>query len=535
MRFISNYINGSYAVKLDLENLKIPERAIIEPYLLWTAKTYKKLNKDGGDPDVWDALFGASNWVLKQLNDEQLAIFAKTFAMMQKMILDRMPQDGNRLKEIELINELGHLYLGLIDQLDLITLFNRYSEQFIRMGDMSEIGTRPQDTEALTFYEGEMRQLIVIALLCKLLTPIFGSLITKMPNIVDENGKEKQPTDRELRCVGITKPFVTRYYQTLHDKFRGYLTHTVNGCIPKDNTAAAVFSGYTPATRVNSIYANLLVRNFVNVDLRYHDSNIMRFCDSIARTLVSTQDSASNQHQVKTRVPYGAGGGSDDPGNIAQLETDSVVSNRTYDTPIIIESEVPRCITKYCLMYDISSDEFTACRSHFQENVLFPTPLNQHLACSYFGKDFGGGRGLLHLGSSDFTSIVALLQMIVFSNALIALGHMLTASVSNQARIKLEQEDLLLKLNYGNSYAFRNIKERFEASPVSNGGREWDMQVEEIVSNMLSTIYLYNTPDFIWNKLNHENINGRPIRNDVEVIAGACAFTERIEHAPTLA
>jgi len=526
MQFKPVFVDKSYRVKLDFENLDVPERKIIEPWLIWQTRTYKKLDKDGGDPTIWNALFGASNWVLTQLNDEQLVTFAKAFATMQRMVIERMPVDGNRREEDQLLKELGAFFMSLVFELDLINLFDKYSHQFIKMDDTTEVGTRPQDTAELTFHPPEMRRLIVVALLCKLLIPIFGGLMSKMPNIVGEDGKEHQPFDREMRCAVIMKPLLEHSFKDLMIKFQHYLQHTVRGCCGQENPAA-VFSGFTISTRTTSIYANLLVRNFINIDLCYDDSNIMRFCDSIARTLVGTQDSSANKNQVKTRIPFGAAAGSDDVGNVAQLEVDSVPTAKTMDIPMIVSVAVEPTIYKYCMMFDIAKDEFNACYEYFLKHPIYPTPINKFVAGSFFARDFGGGRGVQYLQAPEYTRIICLLQMIVFSQGFKEFGHILTAQPALTARTQETQEDTLLRLNYGNSFAYRNVKQKIELSPASSNGREWDQEVEEIVADLVGKIYVYNTPTYLWDLMGEEELNGKRIVNDPNMITGMCIFVEK--------
>ncbi len=525
MRFKPVFVDGSFKVTLDFESFNPPERQLMEPWLTWQAKTYKKLDKEGDRPDVWNALFGATNWVLEKLSSEQTLIFAKAFATMHRLIIERMPADGNRIQEASVLDDVGKLFCALVRDLNLTEALHEYSLRYIKMGDTSQIGKRPQDTAALTFMPDEMRKLIVVALLSKMLTPIFGTIMSLMPNVVGEDGRSQLPPDRELRCVVLMKPLLETNFKELMSKFQFYLRHTVNGCCQTDK-AAAVFSGYTGSTRTDSIYANLLVRNFINIDLMYTDSNIMRFCDSIARTLVGTQDSASNKNQVKTRIPFGASSG-EDAGNIAQMEVDSVQSSSTMDVPLLVAAAIPSTIRKYSLQYDITMGEFNSCLKHFAKNPVYPTPLNELMLCAFFGKDLGGGKGIRLLEAPNYNKLCCLLQMILFSQNLRDVGHMLTALPSAAARIVEKEEDILLKLNYCSSFSYKNVKQRIELSPASADGREWDEKVMTIVTDMLYKVYLFNTPPLIWDLLKSEDYNGKAIVNDVNIITGMCAFIEK--------
>lgn len=511
-------------VYLDPE-MDLPERDAIEPYLSFHCTTYKKISNDGEKPEVWGAIFSATNWMLHQLTDEQRKQVLMCFCNINAAIKHDMPKDQGPLAVAEFVKQLGERYLRLVDDLGLIEKFDTYSRMYIKMGDTSKFGKRPQDTAELTFVEEEMRALIVVAFLCKMMAPVFGELMANIPSVLTiEDGKKKTERDREMKCVVLMNPIIEAHFKTLIDKFQHYLRHTVNGCCSTDKPAA-VFSGYTPSTRSYIIFANLLVRNFINVNLLQDDSNIMRFSDSIARTLVGTQDSNSNRKQVKTRVAYGATTG-DEGGNIAQMEIDSLVSLKTMDVPIIVAASIRGVIDKYMLRYDISWKEFQECLDYFAKNPIHPSSINRFVTCGFFGRDIGGGRGILTLDSTHYTQLVCLLQMIVFTYGYKQFGHILTAAPTTNVKVMQSEADSLFMLNYGTSFSYHNCKAKFEGGAISSNGREWDTQMQSIVSDLTKQYYVYNTPDYIWDLMNEDDTNGKTIEVTSEITGQMCAFIE---------
>lgn len=526
MKFAPKLIGTACQIYLDLENLKIEGRENMENYLTFACGTYKKISNDGyDDPEVWDSVFGCQNWYLKVCSDDDKVKLAKFFCNANYAIKHEMPKDEGVLKINQFIEKLGGQFAMLVNELNLIPKFDAYSHQFIIMGDTSQFGKRPQDTAELTFTEPEMRELIVVALLCKLLTPVFGELMTNMPPVIGEDGKKKTERDREMRCVVLVNETIKEHFAVLMTKFQYYLQHTVRGCCSVDKPAA-IFSGYTESTRSYIIFSNLLVRNFINVNLRQEDSNIMRFSDSIARTLVNTQDSTANRKQVKTRVAYGASATGDEGGNIAQMEIDSLVSNRTMDVPIIVAASVDKIVSKWLMKCEISKKEFNSCLNFFKEHPIFPTQINRFTACGFFGPDLGGGRGVLLLDSTNYTKLICLLQMIVFSYGYKDLGHILTASPTTTVKVVPTQSDNLFLLNYGNSYSYRNCKAKFDGSTLSSSGREWDQQMKDIVDDLTKNFYVYNTPEFIWDTMQEDDENGKVIVIESQITGELCLFIE---------
>ncbi len=510
-------------VYLDPE-MDIEQRDTVEPYLTFHCSTYKKISNDGEKPEVWGAIFDATNWVLHQMSNEENLQVLQCFCNINSAIKHDMPQNEGPLAVANFIESLGERYLQLVDNLHLIERFDSYSRAYIKMGDTSKFGKRPQDTAELTFVEEEMRALIVVAFLCKMVAPIFGELMSSIPSIVGDDGKKKTERDREMKCVVLMNPIIKAHFKALIDKFQHYLRHTVNGCCGMDKPAA-VFSGYTPSTRSYIIFSNLLVRNFINVNLLQDDSNIMRFSDSIARTLVGTQDSNSNRKQVRPRVAYGASSG-DEGGNIAQMEIDSLVSMKTMDVPIIIAASVEAIIGKLLLRYDISWKEYNECLDFFSKHPIFPSSINRFVTCGFFGKDIGGGRGILNLDSAHYTKLACLLQMVVFTFGYKEFGHILTAAPTVAVKLAPSQSDSLFLLNYGTSYSYHNCKAKFEGGAISSNGREWDTQMKSIVDDLTKQYYVYNTPEYLWDLMSEDDVNGLTIDITASVTGQMCAFIE---------
>ena len=120
-------------VYLDPE-MDLPERDAIEPYLTFHCSTYKKISNDGEKPEVWGAIFDATNWVLRNLSDVEQKQVLMCFCNINSAIKHDMPKDQGPLAISAFIESLGERYLKLINDLGLIEKFDSYSKAFIKMG-----------------------------------------------------------------------------------------------------------------------------------------------------------------------------------------------------------------------------------------------------------------------------------------------------------------------------------------------------------------------------------------------------------------
>ena len=78
--------------------------------------------------------------------------------------------------------------------------------------------------------------------------------------------------------------------------------------------------------------------------------------------------------------------------------------------PSLIKCAVPHTINKYMRLYDISKEDLDNSIEYYSSNPISPTLLNKDMNSMFYSRDFGGGRGILMLKSSEYTQITALLQ-----------------------------------------------------------------------------------------------------------------------------
>jgi len=504
---------GSNRVKLDISDVKFPkpeEKAALEPYLVFNAGTYKNIKEVDEDPEAFYHIYRSPNYALSKLSNEQKIIVAEFFASASYTIKEKLPRDTNDpelgSKFLSFVETLGQQYLDMAKKINLIDLFRQYAASHVTLQDTSTYGDRPQDTKELTFKEPEMREVMVVAMFGKMASPIFGELINNLPEQKEENGKRRLPKYKESSCSGFMTALIGEYFVELIDKLQNYIHHIVIGLCAKQQDSAVIFHGLTPNIRTSIILSSLLVRNYVLCELEKTESNIMRYTDTMVRTLTQTQDTNAHKSQVRTRKAPGSMMIGDESGNMAQMEVDSLVSMGTMDCSIIIESSIESIIQKYRLIYQISRREFEQCLEHFRENPLYPTAFNKFVASVIFAREMGGGKGIEMVDARSFEKLIAMLQLIAFSMGYIELGNMLTASKSDKVRVSLSMAEDQFVRQAPTLPNYRECRSRFAAGEsgevyqdLKKSLREiqWDKQLEEILTDLASTIYVLNTPDVI--------------------------------------
>lgn len=533
MKFCSVPIGNKFGLKLDISDLHIPDKKKLEPFLTFNVKTYTVLSAEGDNKDRFKNVGGAPNWYFEHIDEKSKVTLAQFFALACQMIRSEMPLVVNsRSKTNEFLLKLGEMYLAVIDACHAREAFRKYADENVQLQDITGYGSRPQDSKELTFSVEEMCELMNLAFIIKLAAPIFGELILNIPDAYDADGRKKNSEPKDIKVVAFLQPLITKHYEALDNKLQYFIEHIVTTQLKNNDSAAAIFAGLIPATRVTWIRAAILVRNFVCCALERQDSNIVRYVDTMVHSHLISQANFTNRNQVKLRKPAASFGAGEDSDNTAQMETDSVVSNRPKDTEIIIMANVDKVVNEFLVRFQITHAEMDECVDYLMKHPVVPTPLNRFCACAIFGDMLGGGRGIEMLDREPFTKLVALLQMLAFQHGLCEFGHMLTASKSEAVRVIKSADEIKFELNYSTSYPYRSCRDKFTCSSKASDGKEWDRQMKDICDNIIQTCYVYNTPYFIIDKLGDswDGVNGEEIPIEEEIITEACTLIDMFKH-----
>lgn len=548
MQFTCIVVNGSNKVQLDLNGLNLENKEVLEPYLKFNCSTFKNIKDYQVNQAGFDAIFKIPNWAISKLPVEHQIELAKFFGSACYTIRETMPKlmaDVPTMRApmtfIQCVEELGKQYFEVCDKIHIYDLFKQYADT-ITLQDTSTFGDRPQDTPELTFKEPEIRQTMVLAMFCKLATPIFGELINNLPAGDFDHTRSRLPRQRESRCSWFLSAIQANYFANLLARLEYYISHIVRGLCDKNSegNVAPVFAGHTPNTRVATIMSSLMVRNFVLCNLEQPESNIIRYTDTMVRTLVQTQDTNAKKAQVKLRNAPGSMLSGDDGGKMAQIEIDSLVSDGTMDTELIIEESINSIIDDYRLRYEITKEEFDACLNYFLDgHPVYQTPLNRYVATVVFGRDIGGGRGIDIIDALAYTKLTVMLQLIALNMGMFPLMVALTATKTNTVRMTLGKNEDLFKRMAPTRPNYIDCRSRFATGDsgdiyldVTKSVREraWDMQMEELINDLATVKYTANVPEYILDLVPNgadEPIgsfihNGEEIVPTVEITEDAC-------------
>ncbi len=512
--------DGKVYAYLTTDELAFNKGHEYDPLLTFPVHTYDKLNsvRNKDQPNEWLYVFEFVNGFFDTLTLEEKELVAKTYIISKKAV--------DRFQEADDISKLGNLtseisgYLEDMDTaLDFCTKLYDYVVQHVPIGMMPDAGKRPQDREELTFREDDVKLLNTITVLCKILCPIFGSIIKVARDKIASSLKEQH-------CASIMTGIIRNRYLAVTEKLRYYVDHVTRQTIREDD-ASAFLLGHDMNTLGFQLYCQLLVRQLVNIDLAVNDSNLMSYIIvSVKRSAQNTQGAVSGS-PTKPRKPPETD--SDDAGNTALIETDSVPSKKQAWVLSVIRAAVPVTVRRIRNLYGILESEYNQCLEYYESHPFTASLLSQQLTSLMYGKDLDGSKCVQSLKFDDFKKLTILLQMIIMSHrndpAFHKLAHLMTAvRTINTSVVGDEVDNNIISVKVQASEAFRQCKMEITNSTVALKNREWKTHIQMLIESITRQHYVYNTSDMLWAYLQEENQNGKPIELDSETMIAYCQF-----------
>ena len=519
MRYVPECVDDSskkYCIRLSTKGLDIPNFENIKHLLVFQTSTFKKLEVNGNDPIIWESLFGIINMFFNTLSKDDQTTLTTHMVLLHSSI-NEFIQTEHMEKFSDFINQKSVEVSDNNNAMDLCGKLYKFVEKTIHIKDDPDIGTGAQHTEELTFEKHQVLLVLTITLLCKLYSPISGIIMTNIKGPIDCKLKE-------MHASALFKILLSEHYQTLTDKMWFYIKNQINKIFKE--TYSTIFFAWTPNKLADYIFASLLVRNFINIDLLNRDSNIMVYMVVTCKKIIESKYREASKSPVQQRVQFASVIGDDS--NIAQMELDSVTSYKTCDVVPIINSYITKCCTRYRISYDIDNDVYNQCLKYYTYNKVRPTHFNKFLACGIFGHDIGGGKGILMLHQKEYTQLMTILTLLCFNYGYYKLGCMVSAGISDKIKIVNTPADNMMTLNYASSFAYSNCKNVYDKTCAGSNNKDWDKSMLKLVEHLTKTNYVYNTAPISWDKINIENANGKIIENNHDLISELCGLIDSL-------
>lgn len=511
--------NLEYVVRLDVSEIEFPHKDQAVPWLEFPVGSYGHLSHDPPDSVKVDIIFAPANRLMSMMSRDKQVSLIMSLALMNSYVLDFLNEHRDLVKIRAMAAELGKRLLELDEEIGLHDMIREYTFDEIPIGDYADAGTKPQDDPVITWKKEDVRVLLQISILCKIIAPIFGLVMDTVQRLTGVSaavkktrGKAKDNKFKEIVAGIILTEYLRKHHEGHVIKLNAFIEHTTRSKIRPDNVLP--FHGINAVSLENAIYASIFVKSLVNINLFQESGNVMsRIHTAIRKIATNQQDTASKTANVLCRKPIL---GDDGEQNIAQLEVHSVPSHGTCDTPASIRAAVAPAIKRAIYDFDVDEELFEDARDYYRRHPFTPNDYNQFLVCTFWGKYLGGAKSVMHLGSSHFMDLTALLQIIMVDADCIAQGVLLTAILTRSVKTELTPEEQRIRIGYkSSSSSYLNCASRQLKLPGQDV-TTWDTVIDELMNWLVTSVFKFNIATPVARHLAKKNNNGDENKTDEE-------------------
>lgn len=529
---------GKTFTRLDLEGLKLTHLEMPKFAMLldFHHDTYKWLTAKDSETSWQKVVAPVHMFFDKKCQDSDKIEIAETLAAMQLSIFNVFREDANgkpilvdgyTLQNLE--NNLSILLSNLDSRINLFPRLQEFVEEGnIPMQSFVGVGERAQDTPEMTWYRNDVIPLMAIVLLCKLVSPIFGVFMSRFKSKRQKQDAETNmdSTYKEMHCVSILKDILEKRCSATVDKLELFLHRSIKRMLNPDEDLTHVYNGYTDITIFQQIYAHMLVRRLVLVDLFRPEgnNNLLTYITVCAKSATGTQFSPSNL-KVAAQVfnyPKDKMANSSDDGNLSNLEVESRSSNKTADYPLIVEVAADQAIDQLISTYQLDRRVYNSASNYYitGEHAEL-TPYNCYMLGIVFGAGLCGARSVEMLPPTHVAKMTALMQQYLIIQGYFNLALALTAKSTGVLKTAISGQDMAIRNTWNYNEAFKNCASRFQ---ISVGGIDWSTGLHDSIEKFICEEHVINLAPALWKLANMEPCNGQPYYVDLKLSSDTCNF-----------
>lgn len=553
MRFVRKTDSfGRYYVHLELDGMSVPDSIANVPDLLdFRYETYKALKNS--DEESWAKVFGpVDTFVNTVLNDDERMKFVVVITFMHYQILDVMEKivqrkqltkdavkaspyyqytapiaqqnktDGVIICDLE--NNLSAMLNEFDKEIDLYPKLVDYVERGnVPIQSFKGVGTRAQDTPEMSWYRPDIVKLTALVLLCKMFNPIFGVFMSFFKaKTGDLDGSYK-----EVHSVAILKDIIDDRCRDIIDKLEYYLNNTIDKMINSSNqeNLTRTYNGCTDNAIHHFVYAQILTRRFVSVDLFHPSSNLMTFIVACAKSSTNTQFSDNNFRTAARTFTYPNDSDKEDDGNLSNLEVESRFSNKTADYELLVRVAAQQTVDIFINEYEMDREIVDSAYSYYTTSAHIDlTDYCMYMLGIAFGKNLCGARSVEMLNAVDAAKLVVVLQYYLIVQGYNDLAVAITAHPTGAHQDHISGQDVVLRNSWKSSFEYKNCAGRFQ---IELPNFKWSTGLENAINTFINEEHIINVAPALWLLMDSEPCNGEQYNPSTNFAKDTCSFIQQ--------
>lgn len=533
------------------------------PDLVYSVKSYQKIAR--ANPTVVETENGKAPAQVAgaESNGDEIILpvnlFFQTLSQKDHMTLYLMYKEAQRIISgldednwRQSRDELHDYIFKTFKSLDIDSKSIAFCQGFpFRYPDLSLIGLEAHHTEAKTFKEADYKEITAIAVLTKIMIPIWGYLLSKL-STHSHNVRQREQLAFELIESTLEDGAFERIYNKLFHYFRSVINDIRKNTDKKpSNTASTSFilthNGLDDQMFETSIMSTVLVKRLASFDCFATNEptkspDVMVYVCELAKH--SVDSTIRTMRGAMRTLPKRDLPNHDSEDNQSIIDHISRTSSKSIDVPILVSTAVEYWeIDKLLKEYDIPMDVYTSAVRYYQTNGFGVPAITQAMVASFIGTRFGGSKCINYLSPHLYQKVVVILQIFLIRNELVDLASLIS-SIESSVPIEGAHSVLMARINsnYEKWPEYIACKDTFKGYidkplPVMGKkvGSKKKQDVDRIdfvqhIRKMIDRLTLYthqeNMAPSLWDfaKVETRPLVGTDVQFDEHVIQHLCRF-----------
>lgn len=439
-------------------------------------------------------------------NKDDLEVIAITLLVIHNRIRDAFLESNKNGAESmhDITQGIGTLLLDMNRQLNLREKLLEHTKKHVLIVCDSDVGKRDEHTEDLTYCADDMINLHTIMYFCKILTPMFGTIIHYLIRSPIRLGEKV----REIHCFSCIAPTIDDSYVVPKDKLVRYIRRTIsNGFISDSST---IHYGYTRLYTETIMLASFLIRNIVNHNIYRENSNIITALLSCIRSTIDTLKKKVGDHKVVERTSTNKATGEK---HQSQLETNSIIGKKTADMAIIANAFAKNIVKESLQSNGLLLQEHKQLAIAIRKNGVQMTPLNTLLVEMVFASRFSGLTNIRYLDLTTMSELLAVVQLLALHSQMFELTHAISSRNTGYVKSSRTPEDKAILLGYTKCAEFKRYLTTLDGIQIGMKTmvKLFTSVIENIIVDITTYEYSFNTADMILDACGDGVENGKII------------------------
>jgi len=424
----------------------------------------------------------------------------------------------------ELVEKMDAVILDTFDKTNLFPQIKKYTITNFRFpGNRVK---RPQDSNKTTFFLEELQDLTCLAMVCKMLIPIFGEIIGLF-----NNSSNLDKSLKELTVIGVTKSIIDKYFGHLRDKLVYYIkSRVLKELSPEYRQREAInftLKGFDVERFVLYIYSTVLVKKCANINIVTENETIMIYIHScIVSTIGSQLDSLGKKNKIMSRTIKSPTGDGDDD-DLLEYE---LKHSFNIGVPMIIKKNIKYIIDQLIIKSNLKEKHIKEVSDYYYTIQMKPNMITEFILASVMSRYHNSGLSIKYADIKLISRLIAVVQLVITDRYLPKYRDIIFLLTMESSSYKAEKIPVDYKIISTKAIGeiYTNISQDLDR--CFSYKHDFSTIINIVMTTIVEKNQLAALPETLYVIMNEKNINGEQINYDANVVTNVFEMLHVIEN-----